>query len=70
MAATITREKLKAKIDRGDKFELVETLPELTYREAHLPGAIHLPPDRVHELAPQVLPDKKAEIVVYCASPT
>jgi rhodanese-related sulfurtransferase len=70
MTATISREKLKAKIDRGDKFQLVETLPEEAYLKAHLPGAIHLPPDRLRELASQVLPDKKAEIVVYCASPT
>jgi rhodanese-related sulfurtransferase len=70
MTATITREKLKAKIDRGEKFQLVETLPETAFRGTHLPGAIHLPPDRVHELAPQVLPGKKAEIVLYCASPT
>ena len=34
------------------------------------PGAINLPPDRVGELAPQLLPEKSAEIVVYCASPT
>jgi rhodanese-related sulfurtransferase len=35
-----------------------------------LPGAVNLPPDRFAELAPRVLPDKTAEIVVYCVSPT
>jgi len=34
----------------------------------HLPGAINLPPDQVAELAPQILPAKDADIVVYCAS--
>jgi rhodanese-related sulfurtransferase len=70
MLATISRDELKAKIDRGDHFRLVETLPEPDFVEAHLPGAIHLPPDRVRELAPEVLPDKNEDIVVYCASPT
>ena len=70
MVATITRDELKAKMDRGDNFMLVETLPAQTYHHAHLPGAINLPPDQVTELAPQLLPDKAAEIVVYCSSPT
>ncbi len=70
MANTITRDDLKAKLDRKDKFLLVETLPENAYHHAHLPGAINLPPDRVKDLAPGLLPDKAADIVVYCASPT
>ena len=70
MVKTVSRDELKEKIERGDKFRLVETLPPTAYQHAHLPGAINLPPDRVTELAPQLLPDKRAEIVVYCASPT
>ena len=70
MTKTITRDELKQKIDRQDDFTLVETLPVAAYDHAHLPGAINLPPDRVAELAPNLLPDKNADIVVYCASPT
>ena len=70
MVNTISRDELKAKLDRGDRFQLVETLPEAAYAHAHLPGAINLPPDRVRELAPQLLPDKSGEIVVYCAKLT
>ena len=70
MVETVSREELKTKIDRGDTFTLVETLPEVAYKHEHLPGAINLPPDRAQELAPRLLPDKGAEIVVYCASPT
>jgi rhodanese-related sulfurtransferase len=66
----ITRDELKAKMDRGDAFTLVETLPELAYRQGHLPGARNLPPDRVKEQAPSLLPDRGAEIVVYCAKAT
>ena len=70
MLATITRDDLKKKIDRGDNFTLVETLRPVAYYQAHLPGAINLPPDQVLQRAEQLLPDKNAEIVVYCASPT
>jgi rhodanese-related sulfurtransferase len=67
---TISREELKAKMDGGEAFTLVETLQEVAYKHEHLPGAINLPPDRVRELAPNLLPDKGAEIIVYCSSPT
>ena len=66
----ISREILKGKMNRGEGFTLVETLQEVAYRHEHLPGAINLPPDRVRELAPRLLPDKGAEIIVYCANPT
>jgi len=67
---TISRDELKAKMDRKDDFVLVEALAKATYDHAHLPGAINIPPDQVADLAPTVLPDKNADIVVYCASPT
>lgn len=67
---TISREELKSKMDRGEAFTLVETLQEVAYRHEHLPGAVNLPPDRVRERAANLLPDKSAEIIVYCSSPT
>jgi len=70
MVQTISRDELKAKIDRRDYFLLVETLPETAYHHAHLPAAINLPPEQVSQLAATLLPDKHADIVVYCASPT
>jgi len=70
MIDTITREELKAKIDNGRDFTLVETLPAETYYHAHLPGAINLPPEQVSELASRLLPNKSAEIIVYCSKPS
>jgi len=67
---TISRDELKQKLDRGDHFLLVETLPENAYHHAHLPKAINVPREKLKELAPRLLPDRNAEIVVYCASPT
>jgi len=70
MVQSISRDQVKQKIDRKDDFLLVETLPRVAYQHAHLPGAINLPPDQITELAPTLLPERNAEIVVYCASPT
>ena len=69
MVENITREELKAKIDRGENFVLVDTMPERYYRHSHLPGAINVPADEVRERAPELLPDKNAEIIVYCLDP-
>jgi len=66
----ITREQLKQKMDRREVFFLVETQSPMMYEDAHLPGALNVPPNRVAELAPRLLPEKDAEIVVYCAGPT
>ncbi len=68
MTTTISREEIKARLDRGDAITLVEALPAKYFDEAHLPGAINIPHDRVRELAPALLPDKDAPIAVYCAS--
>lgn len=68
MAQNITREQLEAKMDRGDDFVLVEALSHKHYESSHLPGAINLPYEFVDE-AESVLPDKHAEIVVYCMNP-
>ena len=57
-------------MNQGDEFLLVETLPPQEYRREHLPGAIDLPPDQIKALAPKLLPNKNAEIIVYCASAT
>ena len=64
---TITRDELRARIDRGDVV-VVETLGPMYYEEAHLPGAINIPHTQVAELAPVLLPDKGATIVTYCSN--
>jgi len=67
-AKQITREELEAKLDRGELVTLVETLGPKYYEDAHLPGAINIPHTEVDELAPTMLPDKSAEVVVYCSN--
>jgi rhodanese-related sulfurtransferase len=68
MADTITLTELRAKLEAGEELTLVEALGPAYYEEAHLPGAINIPHEQVDELAPSLLPDKQAQIVVYCAS--
>jgi rhodanese-related sulfurtransferase len=59
----ITREELKAKLDRGDDFKLVMTMGELAYRAAHIPGSLNV--SRVEDGVWML--DKDDEIVVYCS---
>ena len=66
----VTLDELKKKIDRRERFFLVESQSPMMYEEAHLPGALNVPPDRVAALAPALLPEKGAEIIVYCSGPT
>ena len=64
----IDRDTLARKLAGAARPVLVEALPEKYFNDWHLPGALHLPHDEVASLAPTVLPEKAAEIVVYCAS--
>ena len=64
---SIAREELRQKLERGEQFVLVDALAPMAYAHSHLPGAINLPPEWVDERAPRQIPDRNAEIVVYCA---
>jgi rhodanese-related sulfurtransferase len=68
MERVVSTEDLQAKLNRKESIKVVETLAPERYREGHLPGALNIPPDRIKEMAPQVLPDRDAEIVTYCAN--
>ena len=66
---TVSREELMEKMGRGDALVLVDTTAERYFRHSHLPGAINLPVDGLRERAPELLPDRDADIVVYCIDP-
>lgn len=68
MSKTITREDLLRKLLSASRPTIVEALPEKYYADKHLPGAVNMPHDAVDALAPALLRDKDAEIVVYCAN--
>ena len=70
MVKIISRNELQARLSANPALVLLEALPEKYYNDWHLPGARHFPHDQARTLAPSVVPDKAAEIVVYCASRT
>ena len=63
---SISRDDLRLKIERGETFFLFEVLPEPYFRKHHLPGALHMPPNDVLGTIERVVPDRNAEVVVYC----
>lgn len=64
---SIGRQELNRRIEQGESLILVEALGAEYFDDAHLPGAINLPPGQVDRLAADLLPDLEAEIFVYCS---
>jgi rhodanese-related sulfurtransferase len=62
----LTVEDVKAKLDRGDRFHLVDVREESEWAKGHLPGAKHLGKGIIERDVEQQLPDTAAEIVLYC----
>lgn len=60
---TISRDELKAKLDRGDDFKLVMTLNEWAFDAAHIPGSINI---SSVEAGARLL-GRDDVIVVYCS---
>jgi rhodanese-related sulfurtransferase len=69
MITEIDRDELKQKLDHPKKSILVEALPPEHFRKQHLPGAINIPIEQVRSIAPEVMPNKDVEVIVYCAGP-
>jgi rhodanese-related sulfurtransferase len=65
--ATIDRDALREKLERGDDVVLVDALSPLSYAMSHLPGAINIAPDWIDDRARRRIPNLDTEIVVYCA---
>jgi rhodanese-related sulfurtransferase len=63
----ITREDLQMRLACDGGPVLVEALGAAFYADAHLPGAINIPPGQVERLAPRLIPDRGVPIVVYCS---
>jgi rhodanese-related sulfurtransferase len=61
-----TVDEIKRRLDRGDRFTLVDVREESEYAKDHLPGAIHLGKGIIERDIEQKVPDTSAEIVLYC----
>jgi rhodanese-related sulfurtransferase len=57
---------IKAKLDRGDKFVLVDVREESEYAKDHLPEAIHLGKGIIERDIEEQVPDLNTPIVLYC----
>ncbi len=67
---TITEAELFTRLQSDAPPVVAEILGPKYFEGGHLPGAINLPLDGLVEGAARLLPNKAAEIVVYCASVT
>src|ERR1700722_8533414 len=61
-----TIDDVKAKLDRGEKFLLVDVREESEYAADHLPGAVHLGKGIIESDIESKKPDTHASIVLYC----
>jgi rhodanese-related sulfurtransferase len=64
VAADYSTEELRRRLSA---ITVVEALGPSFFSTGHIPGAVNIPPHRVTELAPVLLPEKAAPIVVYGA---
>ena len=62
----LTVDDVKAKLDRGEKFFLVDVREESEWAKDHLPRAIHLGKGVIERDVEQRIPDTGADIVLYC----
>ena len=59
-------DEVKKRMDRGDKFLLVDVREESEYAKDHLPGAIHLGKGVIERDVEARVSDLSAEMVLYC----
>ena len=57
---------VKTKLDRGEKFVLVDVREESEWAKDHLPGAIHLGKGVIERDVEERVPDLNAAVVLYC----
>jgi rhodanese-related sulfurtransferase len=62
----LTVDQVKAKLDRGETFHLVDVREDNEWARDHVAGAIHLGKGIIERDIEQKLPDTRAEIVLYC----
>jgi rhodanese-related sulfurtransferase len=59
-------DEVKAKLDRGEKFILIDVREESEFARDHLPGAIHLGKGIIERDIEERMPDLNAPLVLYC----
>ena len=68
MYQQITAEEAKKIMDSGEEHIILDTREQDEFDEGHIPGAILIPYTEIDNKADEMLPDKDAQILVYCRS--
>jgi len=63
----VSLDELKRKLENGKGFTLVDVREKEEFRAGYIPGAVHVPRSYLEMQAEQKLPNKSAEIILYCA---
>lgn len=61
-----TVDDVKAKLDRGEKFVLIDVREESEYAKDHLPGALHLGKGIIERDIETRVPDLSTPMILYC----
>jgi rhodanese-related sulfurtransferase len=57
---------VKAKLDRGDRFHFIDVREDHEFAKDHAKGAVHVGRGILERDIETVIPEKTAEIVLYC----
>ncbi len=61
-----TTAEVKAKLDRGERFHFIDVREDHEFAKDHAKGARHLGRGIIERDIETVIPDKQAEIILYC----
>jgi rhodanese-related sulfurtransferase len=59
-------DEVKAKVERGEKFVLIDVREESEWAKDHLPGALHLGKGVIERDIEARVPDTSAPLILYC----
>jgi rhodanese-related sulfurtransferase len=59
-------DEVKGRMDRGEKFVLVDVREESEWAKDHLPGAVHMSKGVIERDVEQKIPDLNTPLVLYC----
>ncbi|HEV8711284.1 MAG TPA: molybdopterin-synthase adenylyltransferase MoeB [Candidatus Binatia bacterium] len=63
----VTIDEVKNRVERGEKWALLDVREREEYREGHLDGALSLPRGFLEMRVEEAVPDKSAPLIAYCA---
>lgn len=62
----VSIDEVKQRLDRGQKFLLIDVREESEWAKDHLPGAIHLGKGVIERDVEERVPDLNASMILYC----